>query len=404
METSKVVRKIVVTGNKKTIDRVILYELTFKPDDSITEFDLNRSRQNLMNTDLFSYVDLTAFDIGREGMIDVQITVKEKWSIFPLPQFARTSDGEVRAGMSYQDFNFTGRGYHLDINAMNRWANDFNNNLGLFRSARLETRNFMRSRLNINGGFSKGKNLEETYLDGTVVSDYNKNIYTNNISVAREFGKLRYFEAGGVFSYSESSYEYLKGIRQSFVSSKIVSLGVFLSYDNVSNLGNYIFEGYRWKLSVGNPNKLYGSNTNAVVYNVNFSHYILFNEKRVLAYRFKGAAITGNLSKDITTNVGGSTSLRGYKKAEYKGNRSIQMNSEYRFPLTSRYWGGTVFLDGGNAWENGSRLKLRDLHWSAGLGLRLYIKRLVNGIGRLDWAYNVSRKEFKIYVGSNHTF
>lgn len=404
IEEPKVVHKIVITGNKRTLDRVILYELTFKTNDYITDFDLKRSRQNLMNIDLFSHVDIRVFDIKIKGMVDVQITVKEKWSILPLPKLARTSDAENRMGMRYQDFNLTGRGYYLDINVMNRWANDFKHNLGLFYSAGLEARNFLRSRLNINTGFSKGKNLEETFLNGTVISGYNKDVYTNNLSVSREFGEFRYFEVGGTFSYSESSYEYLRGVRQSFISSKIVSLGAFLTYDNVSNLGNYIFEGYKWGLSLGNPNKLYGSDINAIIYNINFSHFILLNEKRVLAYRFKGAAITGNMSKEITTNVGGSTSLRGYEKAEYTGNRSIQMNSEYRFPLTARHWGGTVFLDGGKAWENGSPMKMRDLHWSTGLGLRLYIKRLVNGVGRLDWAYNVSRKEFKIYVGSNHTF
>jgi outer membrane translocation and assembly module TamA len=82
----------------------------------------------------------------------------------------------------------------------------------------------------------------------------------------------------------------------------------------------------------------------------------------------------------------------------------MQINSEYRFPITDRYWGGAIFVDTGNAWEKGTTTSIDDLHWGAGLGLRLFIKRLVNGIGRLDVAYNFSDDEVEAYLGLGHTF
>jgi len=397
----RVVHKIVITGNKRTLDRIILEELTFKADDTITDSDISESRQNLMNTELFSDVHFRESDVPKKGMVDVEIHVKEKWSILPLPYLARTSDAENRLGMRYQDFNLTGRGHYLEIKVINKWANDFKNNLGVFYSARLETKNFLKTHLNIAPAFSSGKTLEQTFADGTLVSEYNKDIKSNDFIVSHEFG---YFEVGAAYSNRVSSYEFLSGLRQPFNDSKIISLGAFIGYDRVNNLGNYIFDGYRLMLSMSNSNKLVGSDINAMVYGIDYNRFILMNGKNNLAYRVKGTVITGDASEDILATVGGSTSLRGYENAEFEGDRAIQMNSEYRFPLTPRYWGGTFFMDGGNAWSEGSSIKLSDLHWSAGIGIRLFIKQLVRGVGRLDWAYNLSRKEYKLYMGAHHTF
>ncbi|MDX1955472.1 MAG: POTRA domain-containing protein [Chitinophagaceae bacterium] len=85
-----IVRQILITGNNKTKENIILRELPFKEDD---EFQLQElvarfedARRLLMNTTLFheAIVSLKRF----EGyFVDISVEVKERWYLFPLPYF-----------------------------------------------------------------------------------------------------------------------------------------------------------------------------------------------------------------------------------------------------------------------------------------------------------------------------
>lgn len=85
-----VVRDIYVEGNKKTKKNVILRELFFKPGDAMLLQDLVRrfegSRQQLMNTTLFHEV-VVALKSFQGYDVDIIITVKERWYIWPVPYF-----------------------------------------------------------------------------------------------------------------------------------------------------------------------------------------------------------------------------------------------------------------------------------------------------------------------------
>ncbi len=85
-----VVRDIVVEGNKRTKSSIILRELFFKTGDAMLLQDLVRrfegSRQQLMNTTLFHEV-VVALKSFSGYNVDILITVKERWYIWPVPYF-----------------------------------------------------------------------------------------------------------------------------------------------------------------------------------------------------------------------------------------------------------------------------------------------------------------------------
>ncbi|MCR6719355.1 MAG: hypothetical protein NVV59_03475 [Chitinophagaceae bacterium] len=85
-----VVRNIVVEGNKRTKESIILRELFFKSGDAMLLQDLVRrfegSRQQLMNTALFHEV-VVALKSFSGYDVDVIIIVKERWYIWPVPYF-----------------------------------------------------------------------------------------------------------------------------------------------------------------------------------------------------------------------------------------------------------------------------------------------------------------------------
>jgi outer membrane protein assembly factor BamA len=118
------INDIVITGDQKTKSYIIEREVPFKRGDSlllnelVQKFDL--ARQQLMNTRLFN--DVVVSLKGFKGyMVDVQIDVKERWYLFPIPYFkpvdrnlaewAKQGYGlnRVNYGLKFSYYNFTGR-------------------------------------------------------------------------------------------------------------------------------------------------------------------------------------------------------------------------------------------------------------------------------------------------------
>ncbi len=81
-DSTFLVKKINVIGNKKTKIFIILRELSFKVGDSIKNwnFDANLSRQQVINLFLFNEVFISKNQGG-----EVTIEVKERWYVWPFP-------------------------------------------------------------------------------------------------------------------------------------------------------------------------------------------------------------------------------------------------------------------------------------------------------------------------------
>ncbi|MBE9503211.1 MAG: BamA/TamA family outer membrane protein [Proteobacteria bacterium] len=395
------VAKIEVKGNKRTKTRFIMEELTFSPGDQISDEDIENSRQQLLNLELFSKIEFKETTTEIEGTISIKIILKEKWSILPLPIISRTSDADVRLGLRYEDFNLGGRGHYLVVKVYNNWANDLDDDLGGYYSATVETTNFLWHDLIFSPAFTKGKSLEEKYSEGDLISTYQDTQESYSIKLGKEFDDLAF---GIDYTSRRNDYTYLSGLTQPLFDIVVKSFGFFSTYSKVNNLGSYTYEGYEFSFYTSVYNKILGSDVNAVSYNAVFSQFIPLDDRKNFAYRLEGTLVTGEKVEDVLTSVGGSTSLRGYESGEFEGDRMLRFNTEYRVPLTDNYWGGVAFIDAGNAWQEGSSMNVGDLNWGVGFGLRLFIKELVQGIGRADFAYNVSQKSYKSYFGVRHTF
>jgi outer membrane protein assembly factor BamA len=105
------VKDIVVTGNKRTKEKIIFRELSFLAGDSLTlkELDskMERSRQNLINTSLFNFVTFTRNFAEDSSRVIVSIDVKERWYLWPSPIF------------EIQDRNFNSWWEHKDLFRIN---------------------------------------------------------------------------------------------------------------------------------------------------------------------------------------------------------------------------------------------------------------------------------------------
>jgi len=123
-----IVGEISIRGNRITKPYIIKRELYFKTGDSVDLQELVKdfalSRDQIIKTHLFN--DAVIYLKGFRGYtIDIQIDVKERWYIFPLP-YARPVDRNLTTwseknyslsrldyGLKYSQYNFTGRNDNL---------------------------------------------------------------------------------------------------------------------------------------------------------------------------------------------------------------------------------------------------------------------------------------------------
>jgi hypothetical protein len=122
---------VIVSGNKKTKERIIIRETTFKKGDILSATDLAKkiteSRQLIYNTALF--VDDSVYISHKIGnTVFINIDVKERWYFFPLPYFRlvdrnfnqwwvqeNKSLSRVNYGIKVEQGNFSGQNDKVNI-------------------------------------------------------------------------------------------------------------------------------------------------------------------------------------------------------------------------------------------------------------------------------------------------
>ncbi|MDD2413148.1 MAG: BamA/TamA family outer membrane protein [Bacteroidales bacterium] len=90
------ISEIAISGNRRTQNQIILRELEFNVGDSFLASDieiiLKKSRENLINTSLFNFIDIVKDVDTSSLMLKIQVNLIERWYI--LPYFAIKSAEE----------------------------------------------------------------------------------------------------------------------------------------------------------------------------------------------------------------------------------------------------------------------------------------------------------------------
>ena len=164
------IHKIIIKGNKITKNYLILREIQFKAGDSIIIGTINeafqQARQQVYNTTLFHEVDLT-FDMISAYDINVIVTVKERWYLFPIPQFQvvdrslnewlvnyRGDLSRVNYGLKFEHKNISGRRDPLALSVINGYTQNISFSYSQPYSNRALTQGF-----GIGGGFLRTREI-----------------------------------------------------------------------------------------------------------------------------------------------------------------------------------------------------------------------------------------------------
>ncbi len=168
--SKKRIRNIIVKGNKITKDYLVLREIPFKINDSIALKDFTKeveqARHLIYNTTLFNEVKLTTHAVSDFDM-DVLVEVKERWYIYPIPQFLLVDRNvnewikihnadlnRVNYGIKFLNYNLSGRRDQLRIYLFNGYSK----NISIAYSAPYSNSNLTEG-FTIGAGFTQAREM-----------------------------------------------------------------------------------------------------------------------------------------------------------------------------------------------------------------------------------------------------
>lgn len=410
------IENIVLVGNEKTKDKVILRELRFKKGQPFNKFLASRSMERLYNLGYFEDVNMKLLP-GTEGDHNVSVeidVIEQKTGIVTVGAGYSDSDGMVGI-FELGDTNFrgtgdkvnlhwefggAGHGKNYQLSYTKPWINSNGDSLG----ASIFNRVYKYDDYNADGDTiaeydkrRKGWNL--TW--GRVSDEYRTN-YLNFESVKESYDDEDGFQWGNAakqqgHTKKDYSDKWYKAIMDNF--GRTNSLTFTHVYDNRDNYFN-ASKGRRLSFAVQWGGHGLGGKYDFYKFTTEGRFYKGLGNGHILALRVMAGYIDGNVSYGNLFDLGGSNTLRGYEDDQFKGSKMYAATLEYRFPIAKKVQ-GVVFTDMGSTWgiDEGKIPWYKDdnsLNFSVGVGLRL---QTPIGPIRLDYGHG-DRNKFHFSFGT----
>ncbi len=193
-----IIHNISISGNKKTKEYIIRREMQLKAGDTISagafNDELQKLQQQVYNTNLFIEVKPTITEIS-PGLVDINLAVKERWYIFPIPKFQlidrninewiQKYDADldrVVYGVKFTHYNLTGHRDLLRLTLLNGFTRNIS--LSYFKPV---------SEKKLNNGFSFTAGIVQNREFIYKIDTLNKPLLFNN----GNFSRKNYFFGAG---------------------------------------------------------------------------------------------------------------------------------------------------------------------------------------------------------------
>ena len=396
-------------GNKRTHPTTLLQEMRVRVGDSVDLEAVERSRQAIMDLELFKLVGAELLP-GPDGQILV-IRVEEKHFYFVLPIISRNGDGDVTVGAQARFENLWGRNHRFKFEARHR---EFGSNADVDDEKGLELAyRFPR----IGGGpweLDSKLRFREALLNedrNGLRGEYERITTLMRLEASRwkRPGPSRGWRFGTGVSHEDFEFEFIEGDPTLFFDTTEVGLLGLVEYVDVRSFEyNRSGRSFTYELQVF-PEAL-GSATDRRIHFVRFRRFRPVTRRRFtnLNIQLRAGLATESLFGDPEFNLTGSTRLRGYERESIEGDAYILANVEFISPLSRLdKLRGVLFVDVGDAFPSLEDTSLADLKASLGVGLRWKLRSFVKVDLRLDVGYGFDRDsggETKLYAGSEATF
>lgn len=216
VDTSRYVQvdQIIIAGNKRTHNTIILRELALKPGDFVQlgylPEVLEKDKRKLFNLHLFHTVQIYSLDAGN-GKINLLVEVDERWFTFPVPIF-RLSDRNFNEWWENYNHDFSRVNYGLKLYQYNLWGRNhtmtFTSQFGFQRRFDLMYRIPY-----INKKQKQGLTFELDYIEAKNVADSTINHKLNFIKYDHVLRRtngigLTYTYRNNFYNYHRLKYEF----------------------------------------------------------------------------------------------------------------------------------------------------------------------------------------------------
>lgn len=385
------IRSIHIEGNRKTLDSTIMGELGFRVGDEYSPELLSRARRRLLNTRLFSRVEVDA-DEDAAGA-DITIRVQERWSFLILP-YGSSEGGVSTYGLAVLDSNAFGTG-DLALGAVCR-SSDGRTSWMLQWDARRIAGPWGGSAVI----YHEAKRRRE-YDDHDVANKYDSDIAGGNAVLTYEIAEDLRIGAGGGFA--SHGYDTVDDYTRKPADHDVAFLRAQVEYDGVDWEGDATrgFYGIVWSDWAEHA---WGSEEAFIKLEAQAELDVPVGDVDTAVFS-AGAAWGSGVPYGERFGLGGADTLRGYYPREFLGDRMLRLGAEYRRPLLRRDWGtisAVGFVDTGQAWLQGQSLHASDWQTGVGGGLRVYLADVLIPAVRLETAYGLDADDWAVHfaIGS----
>ena len=384
------IRDVIISGNARTLDRVIRREVFLAPGDLYNLVEIKESRRALKRLGYFEDVTLEEERVA-ENRMDLVVKAKE------------SPTGSLQAGGGYS--SYSGIIFNASISDRNIFGSGKGLSFSIERSDVSKDFSLTLSDPRLNDSrYSVSTSLYNTTYEGL---DYDKESQGGSLTIGRTFG--RYWRGSLRAGIGENTYDYdeneLDAVEQLFYkdgTTERISLTPAASFNNTDDY--YVpRSGMIFGTSLEHAG-LGGDEENTEL-NANFAYFYgledLIGWDLVLRYRFKGGVSWGDLD-DLESYplgsrlyLGGLSTTRGFVSnsiAPYYrdgngnvvydssgdpkrigGNRMISNNFELGFPLIpSARMRGLLFYDYGMIGEDSLDIRRRSvgvaMEWISPMG------------------------------------
>ena len=399
--------KIVIEGNDKTKEKVIIREMTIEPGDLFNFEKAKKSLQNIYNLGYFEDVSMKLEPGTEEDSIVLVVKVIEKnTGKFGIGAGYNSEEG-LMGFASIEENNLFGGGQKVEaklelggrttykVSFLEPWLGNTPTSFGFEAYDQISSK----------------ENKEDT----TVIGEYDIERLGGRLILGRKIGDS--FKLGLELKSEKVTYELTSGILPDDTNEGWTnSLTPNISYDTRDN----VFEptsGWYHSFSLEKAGGFLGGDYDFTKYNLTLRTYISTQfiedvvdigsmkkitdnlSKGVFAFRAMGGVADTDLPSFAVYQVGGMNTVRGYGLGEFSGDKFLVFNVEYRFPLAENFQ-AVVFADWGQAWDYKESLSLEDLKFGRGVGVRFDTPL---GPIRLDYGIN-EEGEGQTYFSIGHTF
>jgi len=389
--------RVEISGNTKTLDRVVRHNLDVSDGRTYTATGLKTSKENLTRTSYFKDVKISTAPSTEPGVMDAKIDVQEGPTGTLSGGLGYSSVDKIFGVVQLTENNLFGRGWKASLNTQ------FGARRTLF-SIDFRDPHFLDSDFSLLLGAFKTKveynDFEKDGRGGRVGLGYNFSRFVNG-SVSLRLDETKILAVSGTIPTFNVQKEVLKGSQQTR------SVGFNVTRNTTDRFIDPSRGGVQ-SASVEYAGGPLGGDSQFVKYFLNAKKFYPITASTVFSWNVVWGHVVpmerdGEVPVFERFFLGGPYNIRGFRSREISprdpntgeligGNKEFIANLEYQFPLVKEIsFKGVFFFDVGNTWAQGSWPGKDEGFWAAyGMGVRWYSPM---GPLRFEWGWNLNRPE-----------